>query len=162
MSEPENRRYRLTTGLGVFGVAFTDRGVCRITFPSKAPHNAQELRGQEKDTGRVLRDALQTYATGRKVAFNVQLDLSAGTEFQQKIWRTLRSIPFGQVWTYAQVAKKVGKPRSARAVGEACKKNPVLIVVPCHRVIGTDGSMTGFAGGVALKKKLLRLEGYKP
>ena len=161
MSDAEDRSYRVTTDLGVFGVTFSKKGLSGIHFPGKAPKDKLELRGQEGPHGRALRDALKTYATGRKVAFQVSLDLTSGTDFQQKVWRTLRDIPYGQAWTYGEIAKKIGKPKSSRAVGDACKKNPVPIILPCHRVIGSNGSMTGFGGGVTLKKRLLKLEGYK-
>ena len=155
-----DRSYRVTTNLGVFGVAFSDKGLCELKFPGDVSMEDYELRGQEGTSGRTLRDALQAYATGRKVAFKIPLDLD-GTDFQKKVWRQLRDIPYGEAWTYAEIAKKVGKPKSSRAVGDACKKNPLPIIIPCHRVIGSNGSMTGFVGGIALKKKLLKLEGYK-
>lgn len=158
----EVRWYRVDTSLGVFGAGFTKRGLCQLNLPGKAPRNAQRLRGQEGQTGRNLKDALELYATGRKVAFRVPLDLSNGTPFQRKVWKALKDIPFGQVLTYADVARKVGQPGSARAVGTACSHNPVPVVVPCHRVIGSNGSLAGFSGGVPMKKKLLSLEGYRP
>lgn len=161
MSNAAGRSYRVTTDMGVFGVMFSEKGVSNIKFPGKASRDSRELRGQEGSQGRALRDAMKTYATGRKVAFNVPLDLSEGTAFQQKVWRTLRDIPYGQTWTYADIARKIGKPKSSRAVGDACRKNPVPIILPCHRVIGSNGSMTGFGGGVNLKKRLLKLEGYR-
>ena len=93
--------------------------------------------------------------------FHCRLDLSSGTLFQQKVWRALQTIPRGETRSYAWVAKKIGKPKAARAVGAACGANPVPIIVPCHRVIAGDGSLGGFGGGPALKKRLLALEGVR-
>ena len=102
---------------------------------------------------------LEAYLAGKPIKFDGRLNLSAGTPFQRKVWRTLCTIPRGQTRSYAWVAKKVGKPGAARAVGAACGANPVAIVVPCHRVIASDGSLGGFGGGLPLKRRLLKLEG---
>lgn len=83
----------------------------------------------------------------------------AGTDFQQGVWRSLREIPFGQTWTYGQLAERLGRPEAVRAVGQAIRANPVPIIIPCHRVVGSDGSLTGYAGGLWRKKYLLELEG---
>ena len=106
-------------------------------------------------------DQLEAYFCGTVTRFDVPLDL-AGTDFQLRTWRALRAIPYGQTRTYGQVAKAIGQPGAARAVGLANNQNPVPIVVPCHRVIGADGSLTGFACGLAMKERLLRLEGILP
>lgn len=89
--------------------------------------------------------------------FNLELDLR-GTEFQRKVWNELLNIPYGETRTYKEMAKEVGSPRGFRAVGGALNKNPIPIIVPCHRVIGSNGELTGFAGGVRLKRRLLELE----
>ncbi len=81
-----------------------------------------------------------------------------GTEFQHKVWNELCNIPYGETRSYKDIARKIGNPRAVRAVGGANNKNKLMIVVPCHRVIGTDGSLTGYAGGIEVKKKLLDLE----
>jgi O-6-methylguanine DNA methyltransferase len=101
---------------------------------------------------------LEAYFTGETTAFDVPLDLR-GTPFQVAVWRALLDIPYGEVRTYGEVARAVGRPRAARPVGVAVGKNPVAIVVPCHRVIGADGTMTGYAGGLAMKGRLLEREG---
>ena len=111
-------------------------------------------------TGKFARQ-VQAYATGKPVKFNCRLDLSSGTPFQQNVWRALQTIPRGETRSYAWVAKKIGKPKAIRAVGAACGANPVPIIVPCHRVIASDGSLGGFGGGLALKKRLLALEGVR-
>ncbi|MCY0870389.1 MAG: methylated-DNA--[protein]-cysteine S-methyltransferase, partial [Firmicutes bacterium] len=101
---------------------------------------------------------LRAYFAGETTAFDLPLDLR-GTPFQVAVWRALLDIPYGEVRTYGEVARMVGRPRAARPVGVAVGKNPVAIVVPCHRVIGADGTMTGYAGGLAMKRRLLELEG---
>lgn len=91
------------------------------------------------------------------------LDPRVGTAFQRRVWDQLRAIPYGQTWSYAEVAAEAGNPRGARAVGLANKKNRIAIVIPCHRVINSDGSIGGYDSGIEIKKKLLRLEaGEKP
>jgi methylated-DNA-[protein]-cysteine S-methyltransferase len=116
----------------------------------------------ERQAGRLpynLARHLQSYAAGKSVAFTVPLDLSAGTPFQRKVWRALCEIPRGQTRSYAWVARRIGRPRAVRAVGAACGANPISILIPCHRVIASDGSLGGFGGGLALKRRLLALEG---
>lgn len=101
---------------------------------------------------------LAEYFAGRRKVFDLELDF-AGTEFQKKVWRALLTIPCGETRTYAQIAKQIGDPKAVRAVGAANGRNPISIVAPCHRVIGSNGKLTGFAGGLDVKAQLLRLEG---
>jgi methylated-DNA-[protein]-cysteine S-methyltransferase len=101
---------------------------------------------------------LREYFAGRRREFDLAL-LMPGTAFQRAVWSTLRLIPYGTTISYAELARRVGKPRAVRAVGSANGSNPLPIVVPCHRVIGSDGSLTGFGGGLDLKHQLLSLEG---
>lgn len=100
---------------------------------------------------------LEEYFSGERVDFDLPLD-PIGTEFQKKVWEELRHISYGATATYGEIAQKIGSPQSARAIGAANGKNPISIIVPCHRVIGADGDMTGFAGGIASKEKLLLIE----
>ena len=100
---------------------------------------------------------LDTYFAGRLRTFDLPLAL-VGTPFQHRVWSALRAIPFGETRSYGQLAKAIGKPSAMRAVGAANGRNPIAIVVPCHRVIGADGSLTGFGGGIERKKFLLSLE----
>ena len=100
---------------------------------------------------------LGEYFAGARKSFDLPLDF-AGTPFQKKVWSELLNIPFGQTRTYGQIANAIGKPRAFRAVGAANGKNPISIVAPCHRVIGKDGSLTGFAGGLEAKECLLEIE----
>lgn len=104
-----------------------------------------------------LRGALDAYFSGREIAFDVPL-APAGTPFQRDVWTALREIPFGATASYAEIARRIGRPRAVRAVGAANARNPIAILVPCHRVIGADGSLTGYAGGLERKRALLALE----
>lgn len=104
------------------------------------------------------KDQLDQYFSGERQEFDVPLDLSAGTDFQQIVWNALRKINFGKTTSYGQLAHAINNPKAVRAVGTANGKNPILIMVPCHRVIGADGSLTGFSAGIDMKKQLLELE----
>lgn len=103
------------------------------------------------------RRQLGEYEAGRRVVFDLPLDL-AGTDFQRRVWAQLLEIPFGQTRSYAEVARAAGSPRGTRAAGAAIGRNPVSLVVPCHRVVGSDGSLTGYTGGIERKRALLRHE----
>ena len=100
---------------------------------------------------------LQAYFDGELREFDLPL-APEGTEFQLRVWNTLRAIPYGETISYAQLAQKIGDPKAVRAVGLANGSNPIPIIIPCHRVIGSNGSLTGFGGGLSNKKKLLALE----
>ncbi|MDY3558176.1 methylated-DNA--[protein]-cysteine S-methyltransferase [Gemmata sp. JC673] len=104
---------------------------------------------------------LNEYFAGRRKEFSVPLDFVTGTPFQQQVWRALLGIPFGETRSYSDLAQQVGRPKAVRAVGAANGKNPISIIGPCHRVIGSSGKLTGYAGGLAAKALLLRLEGVK-
>ena len=102
---------------------------------------------------------LADYFAGRRDSFDLPLDLSHGTAFQQSVWQALRAIPAGQTTSYGALSAGVGKPAAVRAVGAAVGRNPISVIVPCHRVLGADGSLTGYAGGLERKTALLELEG---
>jgi len=106
----------------------------------------------------LYRSQLTEYLSGRRRVFEFPVDLR-GSPFQKAVWHAVLEVPFGHTASYGQIAEIVGRPRASRAVGAANQQNPVPIVVPCHRVVGGDGSATGFGGGIALKRKLLALEG---
>ncbi len=116
-------------------------------------------RGWRDDPGAFqdVVDQLDAYFAGDLEEFDVDIEL-IGTEFQQAVWHGLRAIPYGETWSYGQLAHHIGRPTAVRAVGLANGRNPVAIIVPCHRVIGVDGSMTGYGGGIERKVALLRLE----
>ena len=104
---------------------------------------------------------LSQYFAGERDGFELPLN-AAGTEFQLAVWSALSKIPFGETRSYGDIAREIGRPTAVRAVGAANGRNPIPIIVPCHRVIGSDGSLTGFAGGLDIKTKLLELEGVLP
>lgn len=118
--------------------------------------------GEERTSGHPVLDAaerqLQEYLAGERTAFDLPLH-PGGTAFQREVWAQLREIPRGRTVTYGAIARSLGRPRAAQAVGAAVGANPISIVVPCHRVLGADGSLTGYAGGTATKQALLTLEG---
>ena len=117
--------------------------------------------GGRNDDEPVLRQAtreLEEYARGERKRFSVPFELE-GTHFQCEVWKALFEIPFGKVRTYGELAQALGRPGAARAVGAAAAKNPLPVIVPCHRLVGTGGALTGFSGGLAVKRQLLMMEG---
>jgi len=108
-----------------------------------------------------VRRQLEEYLAGRRRVFDLPLDL-AGTEFQCLCWQELQRIPFGATCSYGEMARRIGRPAAVRAVGRANHDNPIGVIVPCHRVIGADGSLTGYGGGLDMKRALLELEGVLP
>ena len=126
-----------------------------------------DFRAENGDDGNsqpVLIEAarqLSEYFAGHRKVFDLPL-APGGTAFQQAVWKALAAIPFGDLRSYRDIAEEIGKPNAVRAVGAANGRNPIPIVVPCHRVIGSDGSLTGFAGGLDMKRALLALEGSLP
>jgi methylated-DNA-[protein]-cysteine S-methyltransferase len=102
-------------------------------------------------------EQLDAYFKGERLTFDLKLN-ATGTDFQKKVWKELVKIPYGETISYGELAKRIGNPNASRAVGMANGKNPISIIVPCHRVIGKDGSLTGFGGGIDVKKRLLELE----
>lgn len=113
----------------------------------------------QKETELIKRTKMQLeeYFAGKRKNFDLPL-AAEGTDFQKKVWNALLEIPYGKTVSYGELAKKLGKPKAARAVGGACNKNPICIIVPCHRVIGANGNLTGYAFGLDFKRKLLQLE----
>jgi methylated-DNA-[protein]-cysteine S-methyltransferase len=103
------------------------------------------------------RDQLADYWAGRRVGFDLPLEMT-GSPFQRRVWRALQDIPYGETTSYGELARRIGVPSAARAVGLANGHNPICVIVPCHRVIGADGSLTGFGGGLERKRLLLELE----
>jgi methylated-DNA-[protein]-cysteine S-methyltransferase len=155
------------SSLGVVCIASTERGVCKIALPEESqeaflgwleahfdPQNVIEDRG--KNEGMLAE--LESYLAGELREFQSPLDLR-GTEFQRKVWREVEAIPYGTTCSYQEIAERIGHPKAYRAVGAANGANPIPIIVPCHRVIGRDGSLRGYGGGLAMKERLLRLEG---
>ncbi len=101
---------------------------------------------------------IEEYLAGERKSFDIPYRL-IGTEFQKKVWAALEKIPYGETRSYSEIAEAIGCGKASRAVGGACRKNPIAIIVPCHRVVGKSGALTGFAGGLEIKRKLLEAEG---
>lgn len=130
-----------------------------INFPGQHSDDPDSTRPDR--VLRAARSQLEAYFRGRRQRFDLPL-AAAGTAFQHSVWQALAAIPWGEVRSYRDIAHAIGKPKAVRAVGAANGRNPLPIVVPCHRVIGADGSLTGFGGGLPLKVQLLTLEGSYP
>lgn len=152
---------RFDSPLGRMLLAATDRGLAGVWFEGQK--HGPDAGGWPEDRAHpVLVEAaaqLRAYFAGERDAFDLPLDLQAGTPFQQSVWNALRAIPTGGTTSYAQLARGLGKASAARAIGAAVGRNPISVVVPCHRVLGTGGALTGYAGGLERKTALLRLEG---
>jgi methylated-DNA-[protein]-cysteine S-methyltransferase len=138
----------------------SDRGLAAILWQDDSPRRVRlDPRVENADHPLLLQaeQQLQEYFAGTRQRFDLPLDF-AGTEFQRKVWAALVSIPFGETRSYKQIAEQIGHPSAMRAVGAANGRNPVSIIAPCHRVIGANGKLTGFAGGLDIKAFLLSLE----
>ena len=147
------------TPFGSLRVAGTARGLTIVGFTEGDPTPRQE-RDRQGNGGlpeEAVRQLLE-YFEGRRRCFTLPV-APEGTAFQQRVWGELQKIPCGTTTTYREIARRIGQPTAVRAVGSANGRNPVAIVIPCHRVIGSDGSLTGYAGGIAIKRRLLRHEG---
>ncbi len=152
------RTTTLPSPLGPLRLTDHGRGLSGLYF---AEHrHAPSPEGWQEDAGpfETALAQLRAYLEGRHTDLDLPLDLR-GTELQREVWSALRAIPFGEVTTYGEVARRVGRPSSARAVAAAIGRNPVAIVVPCHRVVAADGALTGYAGGLDRKRWLLHHEG---
>ncbi len=150
--------------LGNLWLAATDRGLAGMWFEEQrhAPDRTSWTLCPDIHQQPVLHAAseqLLAYFSGTLQQFDLPLDLSGGTDFQQAAWQALLRIPFGATTSYGELSKSIGKPSAVRAVGTAIGRNPISIIVPCHRVVGADGSLTGYAGGLDRKTALLNLEG---
>lgn len=142
---------------GIFLTCQIENGnIVALSFGRKGASRApsREAAGLWKDVEKQLTE----YFDGRRREFDLPVK-TAGTDFQMLVWEELRRIPYGRTRSYGEIANAIGKPGAARAVGGACNKNPIAIIIPCHRVIGADRSLTGFGGGLEVKKRLLELEG---
>jgi methylated-DNA-[protein]-cysteine S-methyltransferase len=154
-------RTTLATPLGPMRAVFDGPALVELAFVDAAatehPCDSAHLPAPVARNLAALRAALDAYFSGRDVPLGVPL-APVGTPFQREVWAALRAIPFGATASYAEVARRIGRPRAVRAVGAANARNPIAILVPCHRVIGADGSLTGYAGGLERKRALLSLE----
>jgi methylated-DNA-[protein]-cysteine S-methyltransferase len=149
---------RIESPVGKLLLACDERGLRQVSFESsKRAASVQSDWSEDKAPFAEVIRQLQAYFRGELKAFDLPL-APEGTEFQLLVWNSLRTIPYGETISYAQLALKIGNPKAVRAVGLANGCNPIPIIIPCHRVIGSDGSLTGFGGGLPNKKKLLALE----
>lgn len=161
--QPSMIHMTIRSPVGPLLLAADDSGLRLIEF-HEPRHRARRGEDWQAGTHAVLEAAraqLEGYFRGERVVFDLPL-APQGTEFQRAVWATLATIPYGKTISYADLARRVGKPTATRAVGAANGRNPLPIVLPCHRVIGADGSLTGFGGGLPTKKFLLELEGALP
>lgn len=155
------RRMAIDSPLGSVLLAATDAGLAGTWF-ERQRHWPDMAGWQADDDHPVLREAatqLADYLGGQRDRFELPLDLSHGTPFQQAVWQALLAIPRGRTTSYGALGRELGYPAALRAVGAAVGRNPISVIVPCHRVLGSNGSLTGYAGGLERKQALLRLEG---
>lgn len=148
-------------------LAASPKGLCYVLWPNKSFQKLETWTKKYFPNASLVYDEVQLapyvvqiedYFKGKRQTFNIPLDLR-GTDFQIAVWQALLKIPYGTTKTYSEIAKEINRPKAVRAVGGAIGANPVSIVVPCHRVIGKDGTLTGFGGGLGIKEELLRIEG---
>ncbi|MFD6681222.1 methylated-DNA--[protein]-cysteine S-methyltransferase [Micromonospora parva] len=144
----------LDAPIGEFSVATDDTSVCgahfgRVEAASDAPDDALSRQAVTE---------LRAYFAGELTGFTVPVSPPRGSDFERAVWREMTRIPYGQTLTYGEVARLVGDPGAARAVGVACNRNPIPVIVPCHRIVGSGGKLVGFGGGLPRKIKLLELE----
>jgi len=152
---------RISSPVGRLTLVATDDGLAAVLWENDRPLRVRLPLDAEDASHPMLVEAarqLQEYFDGQRTAFTVPLDPS-GTPFQRQVWNALLTIPFGETRSYAQIAAQIGNPAATRAVGAANGRNPLSIVAPCHRVIGANGTLTGFAAGLEVKARLLAFEG---
>ena len=152
---------QLDSPIGRLRLVATDRGLSRLLFDEQADADLRSAGDStQTDDHPVLAAAttqLEEYFAGQRQEFDVPLDLE-GTEFQRAAWSALASVPYGETRSYRQQAEAIGRPKAVRAIGAANGRNPVPIVLPCHRIVGSDGSLTGYGGGLPIKEYLLNHE----
>lgn len=150
----------MRTPVGELTLVATERGLAAVLWEDDSPTRVRVKAEKADKNHPVLREAeqqLRDYFAGKRTSFSIPLDF-LGTAFQKKVWAALLKIPFGETRSYGQIARQIGHPKAVRAVGAANGRNPISIIAPCHRVIGANGKLTGFAGGLEVKALLLRLE----
>jgi methylated-DNA-[protein]-cysteine S-methyltransferase len=161
LADQQHFKTTLDSPVGELILVATDLGLRAVLWPNDGPARVKLPTSIKDASGNtILRRCvaqLQQYFAGERTAFDLPLDLH-GTVFQQLAWLSLASIPYGQTATYGEQAERIGRPKAVRAIGAANGRNPVSIILPCHRVVGADGSLTGFAGGLDTKRRLLEIE----
>lgn len=154
------KHLKMKSPVGILTLVASEKGLCAVLWEKEKIGRVKIDIGQESKSDKFLRIVerqLSEFFKGTRTRFELELDMQ-GTEFQKKVWRALTKIPYGKTASYLDIAHKIGQPTASRAVGMANGKNPISIIVPCHRVIGTNGKLTGYAGGVESKQVLLELE----
>ena len=153
------------TSKGWIGVLSSEKGLLRSTLPQNSAQETHRLLGDSvsyaTQSSRLFEDLaerLRDYFGGHKVAFPDELDLSGATSFQREVWEVTRLIPYGETRSYIWVAEQIKRRGAVRAVGQALARNPLPVIVPCHRVLNIDGKLSGYRGGVEMKRQLLFLE----
>lgn len=157
---PDRSYVTMPSPVGTLTLVTTKIGLSELWFDKPAAREVQRAIGAASPTNSILGESarqLREYFTGKRTQFDVPLDVS-GTDFQRRAWLGLLDIPFGGTRSYSEHASSIGRPRAVRAVGAANGQNPIAIIVPCHRLVGSDGSLTGFGGGLPAKAWLLALE----
>jgi methylated-DNA-[protein]-cysteine S-methyltransferase len=150
----------ITSPVGKLKLVASDKGLVAILWENDNPRRVPLTSSMEDDQQKILVEVerqLNQYFAGERRSFSLPLDMK-GTPFQKDVWEALLSIPFGETRSYGQLAKQIGRSSASRAVGAANGRNPISIIVPCHRVIGSSGKLTGFAGGLETKATLLDME----
>ena len=147
-----NRGFYFKTELGEIYIEENGYAITKLNFTKN-----NKVKIEETDLIRELVKQLEEYFRGERKIFNIPLEYK-GTEFQLKVWEELKKIEYGETKSYKEIAEKIGIKKGARAVGGANNKNPILILIPCHRVISASGDLSGYAGGIKIKKKLLEME----
>lgn len=152
-------QWSMKSVVGPVFIVASESGICGIYLDRQPVPMAKGLSGASPEIKSLARavDQLEEYFRGERHAFDLPLDVE-GTEFQKKVWKELSRIPYGRTVSYKEIARKIKNENAVRAVGSANGRNPLCIVVPCHRVIAADGSLGGYSGGLAVKKKLLAIE----
>jgi len=165
MKDEELRYITFNTDMGWVGILGSTAGLLRITLPQRSAQEARQLltdsvnyATQAPHLFKDLMERLRSYFSGHKTTFPDKLDLSKATAFQRQVWEITKHIPHGETRSYAWVAKQVGKLGAVRAVGQALARNPLPIIIPCHRVVASDGKLGGYSGGLEMKRYLLWLE----
>jgi methylated-DNA-[protein]-cysteine S-methyltransferase len=146
--------------IGILNLVASSSGLAAVLWENDDPKRVRLGPTSEDATDAILietRRQLKAYFAGDLKVFILRLDFR-GTDFQKSVWEALLTIPFGETRSYSDIARQIAKPKASRAVGAANGRNPISIIAPCHRVIGSNGALTGFAGGIAAKEYLLRLE----
>ncbi len=161
----ELRYVTFNTSMGWMGVLGSAKGLLRTTLPRRSAQEAHQLLGDSVNYATWsprrfagLMERLRVYFGGHKAAFPDRLDFSGATPFQREVWEVTRLIPYGETRSYAWVAEQIKRPGAVRAVGQALARNPLPVIVPCHRVLNIDGKLGGYGGGVEMKRHLLSLE----